>query len=168
MPPISPTDLPSLADINVHDSLDERWAVGNFLGKTLEQAGELFRESAITYQEDLMFMGPVAFRFYVPAYVNYLRSAASSGDPDAVNCFVSLVRHRWEYEPAELEPVRGLLAEACRTVLAEWDRFGVDEAIYCGWSVRGLRGDYEALLANLVTGLPKSEIDSSRSRRDRE
>ena len=142
--------LPTLSDINVHDSLDERWAVGNFLGKTLEQAEELFRESAITYQEDLMFMGPVAFRFYVPAYVNYLRSAASSGDPDAVNCFVSLVRHRWEFEPDELKPVRELLVSACRTVLAEWDRFGVDENIYCGWSKMGLRGDYEALIVSLT------------------
>lgn len=142
---------PTSAEINVHDSLDERWAVGNFLGKTLEQAEELFRESAITYQEDLMFMGPVAFRFYVPAYVNYLRSKASSGDPDAVNCFVSLVRHRWEHEPDELKPVRETLVDACRAILAEWDRFGVDETIYCGWGEQGLRGDYEALIASLTT-----------------
>jgi hypothetical protein len=142
--------LPTLADINVYDSLDERWAVGNFLGKTLAQAEELFRESAMTYQKDLQHMGPVAFRFYVPAFVTYLRSAASSGGSYAVNSFASLVRNRWESEPRELEPVRDLLADACRTVLAEWDRFGVDEAVYCGWSEGGLRGDYEALLASLT------------------
>jgi hypothetical protein len=142
--------LPSFSDINVHDSLDERCAVGHFLGKTLEQAEELFRECAMTYQEDLQHMGPVAFRFYIPAYVNYLRSAASSGDSYAVVAFASLVRNRWESEPEELKPERELLADACRTVLAEWDRFGVDEAIYCGWSERGLRGDYEALLASLT------------------
>jgi hypothetical protein len=121
--------LPTLADINVHDSLEERWAVGNFLGKTLEQAEELFRASAMTYQEDLQHMGPVAFRFYIPAFVTYLRSAASSGDSYAVNAFASLVRNRWESEPEELEPVRELLADACRAVLAEYDRFGVDEEI---------------------------------------
>lgn len=99
---------PSSADINVHNTLDERWAVGNFLGKTLEQAEELFRESAMTYQEDLQHMGPVAFRFYVPAFVTYLRSAASSGDSYAVNAFASLVRNRWESEPEELKPVREL------------------------------------------------------------
>ncbi len=81
--------VPSEADINVYDSLDERWAVGNFLGKTLQQAEELFRESAVTYQEDLQHMGPVAFRFYVPAFVSYLRSAVSSGDSYAVNGFAS-------------------------------------------------------------------------------
>lgn len=123
--------------------------MGNILGKTLEQAEELFWDNALLYQEDLMFMGPVAFRFYVPAYVNYLRSEASSGDPDAVNCFVSLVRHRWEFEPDELKPGRELLLDACRSVLAEWDRFGVNESICCGWSELGLRGDHEALIASL-------------------
>jgi hypothetical protein len=142
--------LPSVADINVYDSLDEQVAVRHLAGKTLDEAEALFRDNALRYQEDLIFMGPVAFRFYVPAYVNYLRSAASSGDPDAVNCFVSLARHRWEFEPEELKPVRELLVGACRTVLAEWDRFGVDETIYCGWGERGLRGDYETLIASLA------------------
>jgi hypothetical protein len=142
--------LPSVADINVYDSLDEQVAVRHLAGKTLDEAEALFRDNALRYQEDLMFMGPVAFRFYVPAYVNYLRSAASSGDPDAVNCFVGLVRHRWEYEPEELRPVCDLLMDACRTVLAEWDRFGVDETIYSGLSEQGLRGDYEALIVSLT------------------
>lgn len=142
--------LPTASDINVHDSLDERWAVGNFLGKTLEQAEELFRESAMTYQEDLQHMGPVAFRFYIPVFVSYLRSAASAGDSYAVNAFASLVRNRWESEPEELKPVRELLADACRAVLAEYDRFKVDEAIYCGHCGLGLRSDYESLLASLT------------------
>lgn len=143
--------LPAATDINVYDTLDEQVAVRHFAGKTLAEAEALFQDNALRYQEDLMFMGPVAFRFYVPAYVNYLRSKASSGDPDAVNCFVSLVRHRWEHEPDELKPVRELLVDACRAILAEWDRFGVDETIYCGWGEMGLRGDYEALIASLTT-----------------
>lgn len=150
IPANEPSGLPTLADINVYDSLDERWAVGNFLGKTLAQAEELFRESAMTYQEDLQHMGPVAFRFYVPAFVTYLRSAASSGDSYAVNAFASLVRNRWESEPEELKLVRELLADACRTVLGEYDRFGVDEAIYCGHTGLGLHSDYEALLVSLT------------------
>lgn len=150
MPADNHSPLPTLAEINVYDSLDERWAADNFLGKTLEQAEELFRESAMTYQEDLMHMGPVAFRFYVLAFVNYLRSAASSGDSYAVNAFESLVRNRWESEPGELEPIRELLADACRAVLTQFERFEVDEAIYCGHSGLGLRSDYETLLASLA------------------
>src|SRR6185437_15714897 len=58
--------LPTAEEINVFDSLDELDAVEHFLGKDLEQAQSLFRENFLRYQEDLMFMGPKAFQFYVP------------------------------------------------------------------------------------------------------
>lgn len=41
------------------------------------------------------------------------------------------------------------MSDACRAVLADYDRFGVDEATYCGHSGLGLRRDYETLLAQL-------------------
>jgi hypothetical protein len=62
---------PSREEINVYDSLDERSACRNFLGKTLDQAEALFRESSLYYQEGLMWMGPVAFRYYIQAAINY-------------------------------------------------------------------------------------------------
>ena len=52
--------LPTAEEINVFDSLDERCAVKNFLGKNQEQAHSLFRENFLRYQEDLMWMGPIA------------------------------------------------------------------------------------------------------------
>ena len=55
------TRLPTAEEINVFDSLDERCAVKNFLGKDLDQAQALFREISLYYQEDLMWMGPKAF-----------------------------------------------------------------------------------------------------------
>lgn len=57
--------LPTRQDINVHDSLDERSACEHFLGKSLLEAETLFRENSLYYQEDLMFMGASAFRFYL-------------------------------------------------------------------------------------------------------
>jgi len=57
------TRLPTAEEINVFDSLDERCAVKNFLGKDLEQARSLYRENFLKRQEDLMWMGPIAFRF---------------------------------------------------------------------------------------------------------
>ena len=79
--------LPTRQEINVHDSLDEQSACEHFLGKTLEEAEALFRDNSLYYQEDLMFMGPIGFRFYVPALVNYIRSNAATGDADIINCF---------------------------------------------------------------------------------
>ena len=60
--------LPRKEDINVYDSLDERYAVKEFYGKTREQ---IFKELIDGYQhmqESLAFMGPVGFAYYAPAW----------------------------------------------------------------------------------------------------
>ena len=65
--------IPSHQDINVYDSLDERSACEHFLGKSLDEADALFRENWLYYQEDLMFMGISAFRFYVQAAIRFIQ-----------------------------------------------------------------------------------------------
>lgn len=47
--------LPTCQEINPHDDLDGRTASDHFLGKTLQQAEALFRESPIYYQSDLLW-----------------------------------------------------------------------------------------------------------------
>src|ERR671921_640189 len=94
------TRLPTGDEINVFDSLDERTAVQHFLGKDLKQAEALFRENFLAYQEDLMWMGPMAFRFYVPAAIDYLLSEEADHDADAVNSFCTLIEFRLDHEPA--------------------------------------------------------------------
>ena len=123
-------DLPSQHDINVHDSLDERTACEHFLGKTLEEAEALFRENSLYYQEDLMFMGVKAFRFYVPAAINYIQSPAADGDSDMVNCFAGLLEYRLRYEADLLRPIASRLASACAYVLDNYERFDVIPEIY--------------------------------------
>ena len=81
-----PMSLPTAKEINPYDDLDGQYAEKHFLGKTLDEAEALFRESSITYQEDLMFMGPVAFRFYVQAAINYVESESARGDSDMISC----------------------------------------------------------------------------------
>lgn len=122
--------LPTRQDINVHDSLDERSACEHFLGKTLEEAEGLFRENSLHYQEDLMFMGATAFRFYVRAAVSYIQSEGATGDSDMINCFAGLLEHRLEFEPEELVAVAPLLASACGYILQHYDRFSVTPNIY--------------------------------------
>jgi hypothetical protein len=75
-------NLPTVEEINpVPENLDGQNAVRNFLGKSLDEAEALFRESSITYQEDLMFMGPPAFRFYVLAAINYIPVTRADSKP---------------------------------------------------------------------------------------
>ena len=74
----TPSPIPSRSDINVFDTLDERDACEHFLGKNIDEAEALFREDFLCYQEDLMWMGPRAFRYYVHAAINYIHSDAAT------------------------------------------------------------------------------------------
>ena len=138
--------LPSPKDISprfgsAHEGNDERCAREHFAGKSLEEAENLFRQNALFYQEDLLWMGAAGFRYYVAAFVQYLRSEHSAGDPDAINCFASLLEQR-AHNRACVVPVAKLLADACRDVLDNYDKFDADLAIY-----GDLRPRYEALRA---------------------
>src|SRR5688572_29797752 len=93
--------LPTAKDISPrygtdYEGNDERCAREHFLGKSLDDAEALFRKNALYYEEDLLWMGAPAFRYYVPAFIRYIQSDHSSGDPDAINCFAGLVERRSE------------------------------------------------------------------------
>jgi hypothetical protein len=123
--------LPTANEINpTGDSLDGKHAERMFLGKTLEEAEGLFRENSLFYQEDLMFMGPMGFRYYVFAAINYLRSGASEGDSDMASSFAGLLEQRVKFELKELSPIAGDLASICRYMVDNYGKFKVAAHIY--------------------------------------
>jgi hypothetical protein len=122
--------LPTRDEINIHDSLDERSACEHFLGKTQEQAEALFRENSLYYQEDLMFMGASAFRFYVQALIRYIRSEAATDDSDIINCFAGILEHRLAHEAEELRPAARRLGSICGYILEHYERFDLTPDIY--------------------------------------
>lgn len=136
--------LPSSEEINVFDSLDEQCAVRHFLGKSLEQAQALFRENFLYYQEDLMFMGPKGFCFYVTAAIGYLLSKESDGDSDAANTFCALIEFRLTHERAEISASEPAIRKAILGMLADFERYHCDSNIYGDLPKR-----YRKLLAKL-------------------
>lgn len=122
--------IPTESQISVYDSLDEQWAVKHFLGKSLEEAEALFRQNFLYYQEALMWMGPVAFAYYVKAAIRYLLGDDSDGDADAANTFHGLIRFRLDLEPESIRPVRPLLHSALIGIISKFDRFGCEPGIY--------------------------------------
>jgi len=116
--------LPTRADINVHDSLDERAACDNFLGKTLEEAEALFAENALYYQEALMHMGPAAFRFYVEAAIRYIRA---THDDAMVFAFAGVLECRLEFDRPEMVPIASRLAAICRYILEHSAECGIPQ-----------------------------------------
>ena len=75
-------------------------------------------------------MGPSAFRFYLQAAINCIKSDAANGDPDIINCFAGILDHRLEFEAKELVAVAPQLASICRYILEHYDRFMVPSDIY--------------------------------------
>jgi hypothetical protein len=138
--------LPRADEINVFDSLDERDAVEHFLGKDLEQARALFGDNFLRYQEDLVWMGPRAFCFYVPAAIEYLRSSESDGNADAASSFCHVLEFRLECDPVGIAPARMALREGIRAILDGFDRYECNREIYGDVAAR-----YREVLARLET-----------------
>jgi hypothetical protein len=64
---------------NNEDDLDARCVVKHFLGKTVDDAYEMFR-SGSCFCEDLMWMEPAGLEYYLRAATKYLQSEDSRGD----------------------------------------------------------------------------------------
>jgi hypothetical protein len=130
--------IPKRHEINVFDSLDERTACDHFLGKNLAEAEALLSENPVYYQEDLMWMGPRAFRYYVAAAINLIKGT-SAPDSDLLNCLAGTLEFRFQHEPHELVEIAPLLEAFGNHVVGHWHLYAVD-VLY-----GDLRGRYAAL-----------------------
>src|SRR5688572_21888562 len=80
-------ELPTRADFETAPGdLDQKVAWRHFGGKTLAEAYTLFCDNPLHYQEDFMFMGEGALRFYFPVIDQYLRSGAPRTDCYLLEC----------------------------------------------------------------------------------
>lgn len=120
--------LPTADEINVYNSLDEISACEHFLNKALPQAEELFRDNSSYYQEDLMWMGPRAFQFYLLAATNYLRSTHAVGDDHMIDCLYEIVMFRLNQEGFSLAIDR--INEMIDYIIGDYEKFDVNEQIY--------------------------------------
>jgi hypothetical protein len=120
--------LPTAQELNPHDDLDGRCARDHFLGKSVEAAEALIREHPLYYQSDLMHMGPIAFRYYLPAIAQFVRS--DEADSDFVAHFSSTLDWRFKYQMQELTPVARQVADLCGYIVQEWPRFENAEGVY--------------------------------------
>ncbi|TWU40852.1 hypothetical protein [Novipirellula artificiosorum] len=109
--------------------LDAKAAYARFSGATLADALRMIVEDAINREEDLMFMPAICFRYYLPAFLDYLASDAAKGDSDGASCVFGLIDHR--LDDLSTDPV--LLRKAIETIEyvgehQEW--YDADESIY--------------------------------------
>ena len=115
--------IPTAEQLNPFDDLDGRAAVRRFLGKTMVEAEALFRENSMLYQEDLMWMGPEAFKYYFPAAVSYIQSEASQGDEDMVRCLASVIDFRLDGDRESVDAVSEEVIALSDAVLGNPEKF---------------------------------------------
>lgn len=120
-----PVRLPTASDINVHDSLDEQYAAKHFSGKDLQQAQLLFQENFLSYQEDLLWMGPKAFCFYVQAAIDYLLSPESKCGRVDLFIFCSIVESRLDEEIGVAKPI---IRQGIVKILDHYDRYDCEQS----------------------------------------
>jgi hypothetical protein len=96
----------------------------------LAEAEAVIREQAPSIIEDLMWMGPVGFGYYVDAAIRFLGSPAADADSDSVCMFLSAVEYQVEHNLPRIRPASGRLAAALGDLLADLARFDIDPDIY--------------------------------------
>jgi hypothetical protein len=141
--------LPTAKEIDATDTPDGQHAVHIFLGKNIPAAEEYFEQHSFLAIEDLSGMGPVGFRYYVVAAVNYLKGENSVGDDSMASAFGGLVAWRINQDSQGLTEVLPVIRGAVQYVLEHVDKFDFDledgrDTIY-----GDVAGDYRELLRRL-------------------
>ena len=114
----------------IPEDLDGQVAARNFLGTDVSEALSLVRENSLYYLSDFLWMGPVAFRYYLPALTRYFTEFGSEVDADCITSILLTFNSRLENEPAECLPVRRDMENILISMLSRYDELGVNEDIY--------------------------------------
>ncbi|MDR0522040.1 MAG: hypothetical protein LBH00_09350 [Planctomycetaceae bacterium] len=120
--------IPDETDWN-HDNpmnLDVRHAKKNFFGKNLTEAEELLASNALYYQEDIFWMPPVPFQYYIHAYINYLLSEKSKDDTDGASCFINIIDYHIQHYPDNVIVCWECIAETLEHIRLNVEKFGWD------------------------------------------
>jgi hypothetical protein len=133
------SELPTTDDINVYDTLDERAAVEHFLGKDQADAEVLFRENFLYYQEDLMWMGPRAFCYYLPAALAYVVRDASNVGSLELGFLLNVIEFQLQDNEEAIAPVFLALRDAIDVVLDSIERLDDDPVELDRWTALRLR-----------------------------
>ena len=136
-------DVPTAKDISPTEGqdLDEKCALEHFLGKTQDEAKELFFEDAVYYECDFKWMGANAFTYYFPTIEPYLNSKDSENDADVLNALLGTIGSRLLDEPEAISRCRKAILTILRYCLKNYSKFEPDPRIY---------GDLRALLETRI------------------
>ena len=125
--------------------LDEEYARRRFAGKSFEEALQLFQTTnVLSCCEDVSYMPPVPFRYYMLVFKAHVLAEGESKDkwtaPDAASSFLNLVKQKLKTEIDSIAPIMKDLLPAIEFVAMNQERYDADRDIY---------GDFREQLARI-------------------
>jgi len=120
--------LPSKQDFDPwNGNLDALCAWKNFGGLDLDKAYQRFCENPGYYQEDFMFMGPKAFKFYFPVVDRFLRREREPWEFDDSQAWIlGRAMHLQVEEGLDDELLKGI-GDLCQHVRSNLSKYAIDE-----------------------------------------
>lgn len=141
--------IPSLDDWSGYkDDLDASYAFKIFFGKSISEVIPLIHEHPIERAEELRFMPPAAFRYYIIAFRDYILSEKSREDSDAASCYLNLIEHKIVEEPKTINPVMPILVESVEKVAKTQSFYDAALDIY---------GDFKLISARIMAAYKKDQ-----------
>lgn len=122
--------LPSALEFSpVPENLDGKVAVEHYLGRSLAEAEQQIVEHPLYYIGDFMWMGPIAFRYYLPAVHAYFVGEQSNGDANSVDSIIGIVEHRLAFEAEFVLQAYPVVVPLLDTLLSRYQAFEISEEI---------------------------------------
>ncbi len=123
------------ADAHRPLDLDEAYARRKFSGKSFEEALELFRSSDVLMRsEDLSYMPPVPFRYYMLVFKAHVMAKADGEQrddaSDAAGTFLNLVERKLQAEIGFIAPIMEDLLPAIEFIAMNQDKYDAPRDIY--------------------------------------
>ncbi len=126
--------------------LDANYAFKVFFGRTISEVVPLFGVNPLERTNELRFMRPIPFRYYILAFRDYLLSKESRDDADAASCYLSLIGEKIMEQPDTIGPVFPALMESMCKIAENQDFYDADEDIY---------GNFEELRERIMAAYEK-------------
>ncbi|MBI5801350.1 MAG: hypothetical protein HZA92_11605 [Verrucomicrobia bacterium] len=122
------TALPTEKDFDPWNGcLDAQHAWKQFGGLDLEQAHEKLCENPLNYQEDFMFMGPKAFKFYFPVVDRFLRREREPWEFDDSQAWILGKAMRLQLERRNDDELLKSIGDLCQHVRTHLSKYATDE-----------------------------------------
>jgi hypothetical protein len=125
------TELPTAQEINPNpEILDGETAVHHFLGKSRGEITNEFRNHGMSYQRDLMFMGPFAFCYYCRADFTFVEFYGGPATADMVAALCGVIEYRLAKNAESIDDAFPDILDFVDHVMRNYGRYGLIPQIF--------------------------------------